>query len=500
MKQLLDQCGSHMLLAMKDKAFLCLNVTTTTTNPNNPNTHHIMELLPPPPKIPQTLQDQKDEKSKKNNDTTNLPDGNPIQALSLLQFQKEEEIVLICAMTRFDKSLSLYSISLQNSNSWKDLKEQTPYWNYSTNKRCCSLAFTTLPSTSKSKVPIVITADLTGDVFAYPVLLPSKSTSSSYTLNPTEIDTNAKIQKRLLLGHTASMLTSVKISSDQNYLLTSDRDEKIRISKFPQTHILSNYLLGHSAFVSCMDVASDPTLTRCVSTSGDGTVRVWDYETAMELLCLDPLCPEEEDVNISTSHWIPSAVSISCDGSIIAIARDCSKQVQVCYLSPPQDNDRSKLEVRKNVYISCTGQPLSLQFDKSPSMGNDKSMGLYILTSDIENTLQYYQLPSSPSSTTEIHLSPIPTNTHSHTLQTHIHNSNRSSSLQMPSTVMEYKYNHPAHIGTNPKLKMIKKEDPVDKFTWNNSRERKEKDRLKQARIRKRKREQQRFEKEGFGG
>jgi tRNA (guanine-N(7)-)-methyltransferase subunit TRM82 len=37
-----------------------------------------------------------------------------------------------------------------------------------------------------------------------------------------------------LLGHTASVITDMKLTANSNYLITSDRDEKIRITNFPQ--------------------------------------------------------------------------------------------------------------------------------------------------------------------------------------------------------------------------------------------------------------------------
>ncbi len=40
------------------------------------------------------------------------------------------------------------------------------------------------------------------------------------------------------------------MSSDEKYLFTSDRDEKIRISHYPNTYNIHSYLLAHKEFVS----------------------------------------------------------------------------------------------------------------------------------------------------------------------------------------------------------------------------------------------------------
>lgn len=41
------------------------------------------------------------------------------------------------------------------------------------------------------------------------------------------------------------MLTDILLSSDEKYVLTSDRDEKIRVTHYPKTYIIKNYCLGH---------------------------------------------------------------------------------------------------------------------------------------------------------------------------------------------------------------------------------------------------------------
>lgn len=81
-----------------------------------------------------------------------------------------------------------------------------------------------------------------------------------------------------LLG-VISMVLSVSISSDGNYLITSDRDEKIRISRYPQVvflswfslnliisklfivlrilvqaYVIESYCLGHTAYVGSVAV------------------------------------------------------------------------------------------------------------------------------------------------------------------------------------------------------------------------------------------------------
>ncbi|XP_067934137.1 tRNA (guanine-N(7)-)-methyltransferase non-catalytic subunit wdr4-like [Watersipora subatra] len=78
----------------------------------------------------------------------------------------------------------------------------------------------------------------------------------------------------ILLGHISVLLDCKFICSGQ-YLATCDRDEKIRISFYPNTFEIQAFCLGHRKHVTSLAEA-EPWL---VSGSGDGTVKLWDPET-----------------------------------------------------------------------------------------------------------------------------------------------------------------------------------------------------------------------------
>lgn len=103
----------------------------------------------------------------------------------------------------------------------------------------------------------LLIADKTGDV--YRLILDD--------LNNNEVE--------LLMGH-LSMLTDIKLTSDEKYLLTSDRDEKIRISHFENAYNIQSYLLGHKEFVTQIELINEIKL---ISSSGDSNLIVWNLIT-----------------------------------------------------------------------------------------------------------------------------------------------------------------------------------------------------------------------------
>lgn len=82
----------------------------------------------------------------------------------------------------------------------------------------------------------------------------------------------------LLLGH-VSMLTALAVTEAQGrkYILTADRDEHIRVSRYlPQAHIIEGFCLGHQDFVNEMTIP----LRRedlLVSGGGDEELFIWNW-------------------------------------------------------------------------------------------------------------------------------------------------------------------------------------------------------------------------------
>ena len=101
-----------------------------------------------------------------------------------------------------------------------------------------------------------------------------------YTFNLNQNEEKEVSGCSLLLGH-VSMIMDITLSPDQKYILTSDRDEKIRVSHYPRAFNIQSFLLGHKDLVSSMCFLPNPGNERpyLVSAAGDNSVMAWNYMT-----------------------------------------------------------------------------------------------------------------------------------------------------------------------------------------------------------------------------
>jgi len=112
----------------------------------------------------------------------------------------------------------------------------------------------------------IVLADKSGDAYSFSVQKPYED-------------------GKLLLGH-LSMLLDILVSPDEKYIITCDRDEKIRVSRYPNAYNIQSYCLGHKEFITGLSfLPTDETVL--ISGSGDGTVRFWDYVAGIQLHLVD---------------------------------------------------------------------------------------------------------------------------------------------------------------------------------------------------------------------
>ncbi|KAK0416503.1 hypothetical protein QR680_012528 [Steinernema hermaphroditum] len=87
-----------------------------------------------------------------------------------------------------------------------------------------------------------------------------------------------------LLGH-ISIIFDMCLTEDGKFILTGDRDEKLRIARYPQTYIIEHFCLGHSSYVKSIQTVGNLVFT----SGGDSTIRVWDLVSGETLATSDRL-------------------------------------------------------------------------------------------------------------------------------------------------------------------------------------------------------------------
>lgn len=110
----------------------------------------------------------------------------------------------------------------------------------------------------------IVVADKFGDVYQFQVS--DDVVSDEKSMEP-------------ILGH-VSMLTDILIVNNEGKqsILTADRDEHIRVSAWPHSFIIENWLFGHENFISSLVVPSwNENLL--VSGGGDSYINVWTWKS-----------------------------------------------------------------------------------------------------------------------------------------------------------------------------------------------------------------------------
>ncbi|BAE57938.1 guanine-N(7)--methyltransferase subunit trm82 [Aspergillus flavus] len=257
----------------------------------------------------------------------------------------------VIALTAEDKCVRV--LRLKDDGTLEQLSERCMP------KRPCSIALTDDGNT-------ILCGDKFGDVYSLPLLpgnepyvapkLPNRPKVPSATpltvhskrnlesleqqlrysqKNSTEEKNSLNFQHQLLLGH-VSLLTDVAfvtVPQDDNfgkkrsYILTGDRDEHIRVSRYPQAHIIEGYCLGHTAFVTklCIPQYAPGYL---ISGGGDDYLLVWKWSEG-RILQKVPLVKQESETTQVTVRGI-WATSIG-GSNIVLVALEGSSNLQ-CFV------------------------------------------------------------------------------------------------------------------------------------------------------------------------
>ncbi|XP_071698792.1 uncharacterized protein [Rutidosis leptorrhynchoides] len=139
------------------------------------------------------------------------------------------------------------------------------------------------------------------------------------------------VQKKgsTLLAHYCSIITSLEFSPDGKFIITADRDSKIRVSVFPKeplkgAHEIQSYCLGHTEFVSSLAFVFNQDCPQgyLVSGSGDSTVRLWDLTSGSLLhTCEVGLQVGHQQANVTEiDNYVVTDLCATPDGSSIYVA------------------------------------------------------------------------------------------------------------------------------------------------------------------------------------
>lgn len=121
-----------------------------------------------------------------------------------------------------------------------------------------------------SSPPLIYTADNTGDITLYGTNEKSKEKEEREEKEKERNTTNTINEEgQVIFGH-LSIITSLQVSKD--WILTADRDEKIRLSHKSKPFLIEAFLLGHRTFISKARMIRDDLI---YSIDGDGLLIKW---------------------------------------------------------------------------------------------------------------------------------------------------------------------------------------------------------------------------------
>jgi len=186
-----------------------------------------------------------------------LASGSHLQAFSmkdggLCSFEGDNHTEVVRSISYNSAGNALVTTS--DDKQVKVWLKQHSSWAFSTSKRVNKK---TMAAAFAPDNKTIVFADKFGDVLTF--------------------DITGNEKEQLVMGHYAS-ITDMILSPDGKYLLTSDKDEHIRISHYPEVYDIQCYCFGHTQFVSgLLLLAHQPDFL--ISGGGDASLRLWNWHT-----------------------------------------------------------------------------------------------------------------------------------------------------------------------------------------------------------------------------
>ena len=136
----------------------------------------------------------------------------------------------------------------------------------------------------------VIFADKFGDFFR---LRDTSGIAAGSKAAGSDSEDDVDGETELLFGHLAAVSTAI-YSPARDMLVSADRDEKIRLTRFPKVWNIESFLFGHKRYVSSLAWFGADGL---VSAGADGMIVLWDIENSQSPRQVWSICVGDGPVN-----------------------------------------------------------------------------------------------------------------------------------------------------------------------------------------------------------
>jgi len=222
------------------------------------------------------------------------------------------------------------------------------------------------------------------------VLLASDKAGEVFAINAPLLE-----KQVLLAGHTASVITDLAIhaSSKAHYVATSDRDEKIRISHFPDMENIHTFLLGHTKVVASVNFVELNGKVLALTTGWDHKLNLWDAHSGNLLQSLSFL---------SQADKVESSASVEQkEGETEEVEGEVATEEAV----EGGDNDGEE-DLEGKVYDEISAGNYPMKVVSNQSMHNGTEALVSVLFKGL-STLKFFQVSAQASSVSMVEVATV---------------------------------------------------------------------------------------------